>query len=156
MNTIESCLCGLTAAAIAWVIFAGGTRWETVCLRQSLEWMRDERKRAFDLLGADDYPDGDLCDWIRQRGDLCGWVRHGQNNEVREEEGLPPIEDEPKAKAHLLEALRNLHADVVSLVECIEECEEDGGQSYDTVTTRRLLGKAFATIAKAEGKEGNQ
>lgn len=53
----------------------------------------------------------------------------------------------------VLKALRDLHSDVVSLVECIEECEQDGGKSYDTKKTRRLLGYAYAAIAKAEGKE---
>jgi hypothetical protein len=33
-------------------------------LRLELAWRREERERAFALLGADDYPDGDLCDWI--------------------------------------------------------------------------------------------
>ena len=53
----------------------------------------------------------------------------------------------------LLEACRQLHSDVVSLVECIEETEEDGGRAYDTRKTRRLLGEAAAAIAKAKPKE---
>lgn len=35
------------------------------CQQQTIDALRDERERAFKLLGADDYPDGDLCDWIR-------------------------------------------------------------------------------------------
>ena len=51
-----------------------------------------------------------------------------------------------KAIRFLLMSLTELHADVVSLVECIEECEEDGGQSYDTTRTRELLGNAHAAM----------
>jgi hypothetical protein len=54
------------------------------------------------------------------------------------------------AHDELLEALRQLHSDVVSLVEYIEECENDGGNSYDTSKTRKLLGVAHTAIAKAE------
>lgn len=50
----------------------------------------------------------------------------------------------------LLRALKELHSDVVSLVEAIEECEMDGGDAYDIKKTRRLLGQAFQVIQKAE------
>ena len=36
-------------------------------LRQDVKWRSDERERAFAALGADDYPDGDLVDWIERR-----------------------------------------------------------------------------------------
>lgn len=51
---------------------------------------------------------------------------------------MTPLETE-----QLVQALCNLHADVVALVECIEEVEPDGGQAYDTTNTRRLLGDAW-------------
>lgn len=50
----------------------------------------------------------------------------------------------------LLRFLKELHSDLVSLVECIEEVEADGGQSYDTVKTRRLLGLLHQFIQKEQ------
>jgi len=50
-----------------------------------------------------------------------------------------------------IEVLRELHSDVVSLVECIEECENDGGRAYDTVKTRKILGMAYEIINRGYG-----
>lgn len=55
-------------------------------------------------------------------------------------------------ESDLLQTLRDLHADVESLVEYIVLCEQDGGQAYDIAKTRRLLNVAKDVIAKYEGK----
>jgi hypothetical protein len=73
MTITETICCVLTVISLwltvrLWVVYSRRDRrlrdkLDLLC--PSLEWMKDERERAFNLLGADDYPDGDLCDWIK-------------------------------------------------------------------------------------------
>lgn len=49
-------------------------------------------------------------------------------------------------KPEHLQVLKDFHSDVVSLVECIEEVEDDGGVAYDTLKTRKLLGLIYELI----------
>ncbi len=74
MSVVEICLCVLASSAVlalVLVLLYRAIPGEAELNSQELQWMRDERKRAFELLGADDYPDGDLCDWITSMNKDC-------------------------------------------------------------------------------------